>query len=38
VNTLPGFTPRSLLPQAAAAEGLSFADLVRLVLERAIAR
>lgn len=37
VNTLPGFTPRSLLPQAAAAEGLSFHDLVRHVLERALA-
>jgi D-alanine-D-alanine ligase len=36
-NTLPGFTPRSLLPQAAAAVGLSFEDLVERVLERALA-
>ena len=35
-NTLPGFTPRSLLPQAAAAAGLSFEDLVERVLERAL--
>jgi D-alanine-D-alanine ligase len=27
INTLPGMTDRSLLPQAAAAEGLSFRDL-----------
>lgn len=28
VNTIPGMTPTSLLPQAAAAAGISFADLV----------
>ena len=36
VNTLPGFTPRSLLPQAAAAAGLGFEDLVERVLQRAL--
>ena len=38
VNTLPGMTPTSLLPQSAAAFGISFEDLcdrmVRLALER----
>ncbi len=39
VNTLPGMTPTSLLPQSAAVFGISFADLcdrmIRLALSRA---
>ncbi len=31
-NTLPGLTPESLLPRAAAAAGLEFADLIELSL------
>jgi D-alanine-D-alanine ligase len=38
VNTLPGMTETSLLPKAAAAAGISYADLcermVRLALKR----
>lgn len=37
-NTLPGFTPTSLLPQAAAAAGMSFDTLVDHLVERALAR
>jgi D-alanine-D-alanine ligase len=33
VNTLPGMTATSLLPKAAAAVGLSFADLCRKIVE-----
>jgi D-alanine-D-alanine ligase len=33
VNTLPGMTPTSLLPQAAAAAGLSYQDLVARLME-----
>ncbi|RKJ49389.1 D-alanine--D-alanine ligase [bacterium 1XD42-54] len=32
-NTLPGMTPTSLLPQEAAALGMSFADLCELLIE-----
>ena len=35
-NTLPGMTPISLLPQEAAAVGLSFEDLCEKILECAI--
>lgn len=35
VNTLPGMTPTSLLPKIAAQRGLTFADLVERILERA---
>ena len=38
VNTLPGFTPRSILPQAAAATGVSFADLCLELCARALTR
>jgi D-alanine-D-alanine ligase len=38
VNTVPGFTGTSLLPKAAWAAGLSFADLCERVLESAIVR
>lgn len=38
VNTLPGLTPRSLLPQAAAAEGLGFDELCSELLTLAVAR
>lgn len=38
VNTLPGMTVTSLLPEAAREAGLSFLDLVRRELERAITR
>lgn len=37
-NTIPGFTPTSLLPQAAAADGMSFAELVVHLVRRALAR
>lgn len=37
-NTLPGMTRTSLLPQSAAASGLSFADLCRLLVEMALDR
>ena len=32
VNTIPGMTATSLLPKAAACEGMNFADLVELIL------
>ena len=32
-NTLPGMTPTSLLPQEAAVEGLSYADLCEKIIE-----
>ncbi len=32
-NTLPGMTPTSLLPQEAAAEGVSYADLCEKIIE-----
>jgi D-alanine-D-alanine ligase len=38
VNTLPGMTSRSLLPQAARAEGLSFRDLCLEILALAVER
>lgn len=38
VNTIPGMTPLSLVPMAAKAAGLSFAELVERILELAIAR
>ena len=37
-NTLPGMTSTSLLPQSAAASGLSFADLCSLLVEMALDR
>jgi D-alanine-D-alanine ligase len=36
-NTIPGMTPTSLLPQAAAAYGLSFSALLDLLIELALA-
>lgn len=38
VNTIPGLTPQSLLPKAAAATGLSFEDLCGRMVELALAR
>ena len=38
VNTLPGMTATSLLPQEAAAIGLSFAELLELLIELGLAR
>ncbi|GMV99028.1 MAG: D-alanine--D-alanine ligase [Candidatus Hydrogenedentota bacterium] len=38
VNTLPGMTQTSLMPQAAAAAGISFSELVGLFVEAALAR
>ena len=35
VNTIPGLTDTSLLPQAADAAGLQFEDVIRRVLEDA---
>ena len=34
-NTLPGMTPTSLLPQEAAAEGMSFVQLCEKIIETA---
>jgi len=38
INTLPGFTPKSLLPEAAAHSGISFVQLVDRLVKRAHAR
>jgi D-alanine-D-alanine ligase len=38
INTLPGFTPKSLLPEAAAHGGLAFGPLVDRLARRAAAR
>lgn len=38
INTLPGFTPKSLLPEAAAHAGVPFAALVDRLAKRAAAR
>ena len=38
VNTIPGFTERSLLPKAAAAIGISFQDLCERILKMCLAR
>jgi D-alanine-D-alanine ligase len=38
MNTLPGMTSTSLLPKAAAAAGLSFGQLIELMLEGALRR
>jgi D-alanine-D-alanine ligase len=38
VNSLPGFTPRSLLPREAAAAGLDYRALCFEVLARALGR
>ena len=35
-NTLPGMTPTSLLPQEAAAQGMSFGDLCEKILAYAV--
>ena len=37
-NTIPGLTENSLLPRAAAAAGLSFSELLDLLLEAALGR
>ena len=37
-NAIPGLTETSLLPQAAEAAGISFADFVERVLDLALAR
>jgi D-alanine-D-alanine ligase len=36
-NTIPGMTPTSLLPQAAAAYGLPFSSLLDRLIELALA-
>jgi D-alanine-D-alanine ligase len=38
INTLPGFTPRSLLPKAAKQAGIEFGPLVDRLAKRAAAR
>jgi D-alanine-D-alanine ligase len=38
INTLPGFTPKSLLPEAANHSGISFGALVDRLVKRAYAR
>ena len=35
VNTVPGMTETSLVPKAAAAAGMSYADLVRAIVDTA---
>ena len=35
-NTLPGMTPTSLLPQEAAVEGVSYADLCELIIKNSL--
>ena len=37
-NTIPGMTETSLLPKSAAAAGLSFPDLCKLIAELSLAR
>jgi len=36
VNTQPGMTPLSLVPEQAAAIGISYADLVEIIVEQAL--
>jgi D-alanine-D-alanine ligase len=38
VNTIPGMTPSSLLPEAAAAVGIGYAELCRRIVELSLAR
>ena len=38
VNTLPGMTPTSLVPQEAAAVGMSYEDLCEYIVEDALKR
>jgi D-alanine-D-alanine ligase len=38
INTLPGFTPKSLLPEAAAHQGIAFGPLVDRLVKRAHSR
>jgi D-alanine-D-alanine ligase len=38
INTLPGFTPRSLLPKAAKQSGIEFGPLVDRLVKRAYDR
>ena len=38
VNTMPGMTPTSLFPDAAREAGISFEELVALLVERAVSR
>ncbi|MBQ6374726.1 MAG: D-alanine--D-alanine ligase [Clostridia bacterium] len=38
INTLPGMTPTSLMPQEAAAEGIDFKTLCQIILDDAIER
>ncbi len=38
VNTLPGMTPSSLLPQEAKAAGIGYGELCELIIEKSLAR
>jgi D-alanine-D-alanine ligase len=38
VNTIPGMTPSSLLPEAAAAAGIGYAELCRRIIELSLLR
>ncbi len=38
VNTLPGMTPTSLLPQEAAVAGIPYGELCELIIEKSLAR
>jgi D-alanine-D-alanine ligase len=38
INTIPGFTPKSLLPEAARHAGIEFPELVDRLVKRAAAR
>ena len=38
INTVPGLTPQSMFPRVWEASGKSFADVVRILLDHALAR
>jgi D-alanine-D-alanine ligase len=38
INTIPGMTPSSLLPEAAAAVGISYENLCARIVELSLAR
>ncbi|MGF6177062.1 D-alanine-D-alanine ligase-like ATP-grasp enzyme [Ensifer sp. 4252] len=38
VNTMPGFSDISMYPKAMAASGVSYSELVDLLIERGLAR
>lgn len=38
INTMPGFTPISMFPQVFAADGVEYSELLRIMVETAVAR